>query len=109
MVSRSRIYASGDAQITLVGAELEEVQSLCIFGATFYSKLTLETHRREVVSKAARSLVVAFMAEKLFDCPRVSKSYFNAYILPNLECPRVDVILCLNVDVVCGVSFEFAG
>ena len=38
-----------------------------------------------VVSKAARSLDVARRAEKLCDFPRVLKSCFNAYVLPNLE------------------------
>ena len=36
---------------------------------------------REVVSKAVRSLD----AGKLFDCPRVIKSCFNAYVLPSLK------------------------
>ena len=40
---------------------------------------------REVVSKAARSLGPVGRAGKLFDCPRVLNSYFNAYVLSRLE------------------------
>ena len=71
--------------LTLGGAELEQVSSLCILGATFYSKVTLETHLREVVSKVVRSLGAVLRPEKLFDCLRVPKSCFNAYVLSNLE------------------------
>ena len=42
-------------------------------------------HLREVVSKAARSLGIVRRAGKLFNCPRGLKSYFNAYVLFNLE------------------------
>ena len=47
--------------------------------------LTLQTLLREVVSKAIRSLSVMRLAGKLFDCPHVLKSYFNAFVLPNLK------------------------
>ena len=56
-----------------------------ILEVTFDSKLTFETHLREVVSKAARSLVVVRRAGELFDCPRVLKSCLNAYVLSNIE------------------------
>ena len=36
----------------------EEVKSLCILVVTLDSKLTFETHLREVVSRATRSLEV---------------------------------------------------
>ena len=49
------------------------------------SKLTFETHLREIVSKTARSPRVVCRAGKLFDCPRVLKSCFNAYASLNLE------------------------
>ena len=52
---------------------------------TLDSKLTFETHVREVVSKEVKSLEVVRRAGKLFDCPRVLKSYFNAYVLSNLK------------------------
>ena len=85
VVSWSRTCAFGYSDFILGGAELEKLTSLRILGATFYFKLTPKTHLREVVSKAARSHGVVLRARKLFDCPRVPKSYFNAYILPNLE------------------------
>ena len=47
--------------------------------------LTFETHLREVVSKAARSLDVVRRVGKLLDCPRVLKICFNAYVLSSLE------------------------
>ena len=58
MVSRSRTSDPGYGDLTLEGAELEEVKSLCILGGTFDSKLTFEMHLKEVVSKAARNLGV---------------------------------------------------
>ena len=73
----------GDA--TLGGAELEELKSLRILEATLDSKLTFETHLREVASKAARSQGVMSRAEKLLDCSRVLKSCFNAYVLFSLK------------------------
>ena len=56
-----------------------------ILGATFDSKLTFETHLRNVMSKTARRLRVVRRAGKLFDCSRVLKACFNAYVLSNLE------------------------
>ena len=56
LVSRSRIIAPGYGDLTLGGTELQEVNSLRILGVTLDSKLTFETHVREVVSKVARSL-----------------------------------------------------
>ena len=53
---------------------------------TFDSKLMLETHFRKIVSKAASNLEVVRRAGKLFDCPRVLKRYFNAYVLSSLKC-----------------------
>ena len=53
MVSRSREYAPAYVNLTLGGAELEEVKSLRIFRKT----LTFETHLSVVVSKAVRNLV----------------------------------------------------
>ena len=40
-VSRSRTYTSSYGDLTLGGAEFDEVKSLRILGATFYSNLTL--------------------------------------------------------------------
>ena len=56
-----------------------------IFGVTYDSKLTFETYVREVVSKAARSLGAVRRAGKLFDCLRVLKSCFNAFVRSSLE------------------------
>ena len=85
MISRCRNYAPGYSDLTLGGAEFEEVRSLRILGVTFNHKLTFESHLCEVVSKAARSLGVVPKTGKLFDCPRVIKSCFNAYVLAKLE------------------------
>ena len=49
VVSRSRTNAPGYGDLTLNGAELVRVGSLRILGITFDSKLTFETHLREVV------------------------------------------------------------
>ena len=79
----SNLFCYGD--FPLGGKELEEVKSLRILGVIFDSKLMLGTHLPEVVSKAARPLDVVRRAGKLFDCPQVLKSCFNAYVLLNLE------------------------
>ena len=83
VVSRSRIYAPGYGDLTISGAELEEVTSLRILGLTFDSKLTFKTHLREAVSKATKSLGVVLRAGKLFACPPVLKNGFDAYGLSN--------------------------
>ena len=44
-----------------------------------------ETNLLEVVSKAARSLGVVRRAGEFFDCPRVFRSCFNAYVLFSQE------------------------
>ena len=80
VVSRSRIIASGYDDLTLGSAEIEEVKSPRILEVTLNFKLTFEAPMREVVSKVARSLGVVHRAVKSFDCPRVLKSYFNAYV-----------------------------
>ena len=85
VLSRSRIYALSCGDLTVGGAELEEVKGLRILGVTVDSKLTFETHLREVVSKAAKSLSIVRWAGKFFDCSRVLKSCFNAYVLSNLQ------------------------
>ena len=86
----------------VIGAELGEVTSLRILGVTFDSKLTLQMHLRQVVSKAARNLGVVRRAGKLFDCPLVLQSCFNAYVLSSLIevlCPHADV----SVDSLLGL------
>ena len=91
MVSRS--WTNGCSDLTLGGAELEEVKCFRIVGVTSDSKLRIETHLREVVSKAAWSLGVVRRTGKLFDCPRVLKNCFNAYVLPSLEyCAPVSIL-----------------
>ena len=52
---------------------------------TFCSKLTFATHLREVVPKSAIIPGVMCRAGKLYNYSFVLKSYFNAYVLPNLE------------------------
>ena len=100
-ISRSQTNAPGYGELTLVDAELEDVKSLRIIGATFNSMLAFEMHLREVVSKAARNLEVGRRAGKLIDCPRELKDCFNAYVVQF-------GVLWLRVDVVGGVLFEFA-
>ena len=58
VVSRSRAYAPGYGDLTLDGAKLKKLKSLLIPRVPLDSKLTFETHLREVVSKAVRSLSV---------------------------------------------------
>ena len=58
VVSRSLTIASSYSDFTLGGAQLEEIKSLRVLGITLDSKLTFETHLREVVSKAARRVGV---------------------------------------------------
>ena len=76
---------SGNGDLTIGGVELEEIRSLRILGVTFDSKVTFETHLREVVSKAVMSLGVVHRAGNLFDCPRVLKNYYTIYVLSHLE------------------------
>ena len=44
VVSRSRTIAPGYGDLTLSGAELEELKGLRLLGATLDSMLTFETH-----------------------------------------------------------------
>ena len=110
VVSRSRPYASGYGDLTLGSQELEEEKNLRIHGITFDSKLTFDTHLREVVSKAARSFGAIRQKRNLFNCPRLLKSYVNANILPNLQycalmCMSfVETHLSLLNSVVCGAE-----
>ena len=67
------------------GTELEEVKSMRILGVIFYSKWTFEIHLRELVPEAARNQEIVLRVGKLFDCPRVLKSCFNAYVLSSFE------------------------
>ena len=55
VVGRSRNTTPGYGDPTPSSAELEKVDGLHILGVTVDSKLTFETHFREVVSKAART------------------------------------------------------
>ena len=79
------VIRSRTNDLTLGGAELEKLKRLRILGVTLDSKLTFDTHLQEVVLKAARSLVVVRQVGKLFDCPHMLKSCFNAYVLSSLE------------------------
>ena len=56
VVSRSLTIALGYSDLTLGGAELEKVKSLCILGVTLDSMLTLETQLLKVVAEASKSL-----------------------------------------------------
>ena len=64
VVSRSGTYAPDYCDITLSGADLEDGKSLRILGVILDSKLTFETHLREIVSKVVGSLGVMRRAEK---------------------------------------------
>ena len=75
---------------------IEELKSLSINGIPLESKLAFETHLWEIVSKSTISLV----AGRLFACPRVLESSFNACVFVQLR------VLCLHVKVVVKVSFE---
>ena len=79
VVSHSLANAPVCDDLTLVGAELEELRSLRILGV--FRLLTFETYLREVVSKATSSMGVVLQAGKLFDCLHVLKSCFNAYVM----------------------------
>ena len=57
VVSRSRTSALG-YDLTLGGAELEELKSLRFLEVTSNCKLTFETHLREIISKDARNIKV---------------------------------------------------
>ena len=83
--NRFRTVALGYVGLTLVIAELEETKGLRILGVTLDSNLTVETHLRELVLKAARGLGVVRRTGKLFNCPLVLKSYFNAHVLSSLK------------------------
>ena len=85
LASSSQTYAPCSSDLTLGGAGLEEIKRLRIIRVIFNSTLMFETHLRKFVSKAARSLCIVHWAEKLFDCPRVLKSCFDAYVLCKLE------------------------
>ena len=56
---------------------LEEVKGVRILGVTLDSKLTFETHLREVVSQVARSLGVMRRAGKLFDWMSSTEFHFG--------------------------------
>ena len=98
VVSRSLSIAPGYGDLTLDGAELEEVKSLCIFGATLDDKFTFETFLREVVSKAARSLAVVAEQESylvVHVCSRTVSKYICCSALsiqPSCECRRRSLI-----------------
>ena len=64
VVSRSRISDPCYGDLTLGGAELEEVQILRIRKVTLDSMLSFENHLRKIVSKAARNLGVVRRAGK---------------------------------------------
>ena len=57
VVSRFRIYARGYGDLTLGGAELEEVKSLRILGVCFGSKLTLRTYCAKLCRRQLEALV----------------------------------------------------
>ena len=97
VVSRSGTSVPGYGDLTLGGAVLEEIKRLRILRMTIDFKLTFETNMRQVVSKPARSLGVVRGSGKLFDCPRVLKSCFNAYVLSSLA----------SCTLVCKSSTEF--
>ena len=110
VVSRSRTRAPGYGDLTLGGAELEELKSLCILEVTFASKLTFEMHLKEVVSKAARNLGVMRQAGKLFDCPRANISYLMFAV--RRGCVNVSFVRATeerSVPCVCSIRFITQG
>ena len=79
VVGRYRTSALGCGDLTLDGGELEKVKTLCIL-----RKLQTLPYLREVVYKTAKNMLFVGRERKLFDCARVLKSYFYAYVLPSL-------------------------
>ena len=64
------------------------------------SKLAFETHfhLHEILSKASRNLSAVRRVGMLFDCKHVIQSWFNAYVLHNLE-------YCASVWLLSHLSF----
>ena len=98
VASQSRIYAPGYHDVTLNGAELEEVKSLRILGMTFDSNLMFETHLRKVVSKKPLALVSCVGQE----------SYLIAHMCSRAVSMHMFCSIVAQLYFVCGVSFKFA-
>ena len=101
VVNRSRTSAPGYGDLTLGGAELEELKSPRILGETFDSRLTFDIHLREVVSKAVRNLGSCAEQESNLIVHVCSKAV-SMHIFVQL------IVLCLRVDIIGGVSFGLA-
>ena len=85
VVSWSLTSTPGYGALTFGSAEIEEIKSLRTLWVTSGSKLMFEMYLREVGSNAARNFGIVRLAGKLFDCPRVLKACFIAYVLSSLK------------------------
>ena len=89
-VSWYRTNAFGYGDLSLGGAELEEVKSLHILGVTINCESTFMTHLREVVPKAARSLDVVRLYLIVYVCSRAVS--MRMFCLAWNIMPRVDFV-----------------
>lgn len=85
VVSRSRTVAPRFGDIVLDGAGVEVSDDLVILGVRFDSKLTFESHIRDVVASSSRSLGIMRRAAKIFDSTDVLVSCFRSFVLSRLE------------------------
>ena len=90
MVGWSRTYAPDYGDLTLGDGALDEIKSLCILGADLHSKLTFDTHLRDVVSRAAKSLGVVHWAGSYLIVRVCSRT-----VLMHMFCPTSSIVpLC---------------
>ena len=85
IVARSRTLLPRHPALSIGGVVLEESSSLQVLGVTLDSKLTFETHVRNIVSVASQKLGIVRKAFKIFGDVVVTSRCFKSFVLPLLE------------------------
>ena len=115
VISRSRALVPGFPDLLLGGSRLDMVSTLKILGVVFDSKLTFESHLREVATSASQRLGILRKTWGVFRDTEIVKRCFWSFLLPVLEyCAPVwssaaDCHLALLDRVVRNVNFLCSG
>ena len=85
IVSMPRTMHPQSTPLTIVGIVLKKFDDLDIFGVSFDSKMTFETHLRSVSSAASQRLIILRKSWRVFHDRLLPGRCFRGFILPVLE------------------------
>ena len=85
IVSRSRTHFPEHPNLSINGALINKVDQLKLLGVTLDSKLTFETHLRDMSRSISQKLGILRKSKKIYEDDIILRRCFFSFILPHFE------------------------